>query len=83
LLEPVLGQHDAGFRLHGWDLQLHLPVWLKWSLPLSFVQPAMVQHETDVWVDKSAVLNAGGRCTITTADTCVDGPATKAIEGRP
>ena len=54
-----------------------------WSLPLSFVQPAMVQHETDVWVDNSAVLNAGGRCAITTADTCVDGPATKAIEGRP
>jgi len=54
-----------------------------WSLPLSFVQPAMVQHETDVWVDKSAVLSAGGRCAITTADTCVDGPATKAIEGRP
>ncbi|WP_265941858.1 type-F conjugative transfer system mating-pair stabilization protein TraN [Dechloromonas sp. A34] len=56
---------------------------VKWNLPLSFVQPAMVQHETDVWVDKSAVLNAGGRCAITTADTCVDGPATKAIEGRP
>lgn len=54
-----------------------------WSLPLSFIQPAMVQHETDAWVDKSAVLNAGGRCTITTADTCVDGPATKVIEGRP
>ncbi|HOX60360.1 MAG TPA: conjugal transfer protein TraN, partial [Verrucomicrobiota bacterium] len=53
-----------------------------WSLPLSFVQPAMVQHETDVWVDKSAVLNTGGRCTVTTADTCVDGPATKVIEGR-
>jgi conjugal transfer mating pair stabilization protein TraN len=55
---------------------------VKWNLPLSFVQPAMVQHETDVWVDKSAVLNTGGRCTVTTADTCVDGPATKAIEGR-
>lgn len=56
---------------------------VKWNLPLSFVQPAMVQHETDIWVDKSAMLNAGGRCTITTADVCVDGPATKAIEGRP
>jgi conjugal transfer mating pair stabilization protein TraN len=56
---------------------------VKWNLPLSFVQPAMVQHETDVWVDKNAVLNAGGRCAVTTADTCVDGPATKAIEGRP
>ena len=54
-----------------------------WSLALSFVQPAMVQHETDVWVDNSAMPNAGGRCTITTADSCVDGPATKLIEGRP
>ena len=56
---------------------------VKWNLPLSFVQPAMVQHETDLWVDKNAVLNAGGRCAVTTADTCVDGPATKVIEGRP
>jgi conjugal transfer mating pair stabilization protein TraN len=31
-----------------------------WSLPLSFVQPTMEQHETDVWVDKSASLNAEG-----------------------
>jgi conjugal transfer mating pair stabilization protein TraN len=53
-----------------------------WSLPLSFVQPTMEQHETDVWVDQSAVLTAGGRCTVTTADRCVDGPATKTIDGR-
>jgi conjugal transfer mating pair stabilization protein TraN len=55
---------------------------LRLSLPLSFVQPTMVQHETDVWVDKSAALTEGGRCTVTTADRCVDGPATKTIDGR-
>jgi hypothetical protein len=53
-----------------------------WSLPLSFVQPTMEQHETDVWVDRSAALTEGGRCTVTTADRCVDGPATKTIDGR-
>ncbi|MBN9421561.1 MAG: conjugal transfer protein TraN [Candidatus Accumulibacter sp. 66-26] len=53
-----------------------------WSLPLSFVQPTMEQHETDVWVDRSAALTESGRCTVTTADRCVDGPATKTIDGR-
>ncbi|WP_257694431.1 conjugal transfer protein TraN, partial [Mycobacterium tuberculosis] len=38
--------------------------------------------ETDVWDDKSAPLEAGGRCTVTTADRCVDGPTTKVIDGR-
>lgn len=52
-----------------------------WSLPLSFVEPTMVQQETDVWVDQSAVLTAGGRCTVTTADRCIDGPTTKRIDG--
>lgn len=55
---------------------------LGWTLPLSFVQPTMAQHETDVWVDKSAQLQAGGRCTATTAERCVDGPGTKIINGR-
>ena len=53
-----------------------------WSLPLSFVQPTMEQHETDVWVDRSAMLADGGRCTVSTADRCVDGPSTKTIDGR-
>ena len=53
-----------------------------WSLPLSFVQPTMEQHETDVWVDRSASLADGGRCTVSTADRCIDGPGTKTIDGR-
>ncbi len=42
----------------------------------------MNQIETDVWVDKSAALQPGGRCTVTTADRCIDGPGTKIIDGR-
>ena len=53
-----------------------------WTVPLSFAQPTMDQHETDVWVDKSATPEAGGRCTVTTGDRCVDGPSTKVIDGR-
>ena len=51
-----------------------------WTLPLSFVQPTMSQHETDLWVDNAAALQSGGRCTVTTAERCVDGPSTKVID---
>ncbi|RTL56486.1 MAG: conjugal transfer protein TraN [Rhodocyclaceae bacterium] len=54
-----------------------------WSLTLAFTQPAMVAQTTDVWVDKSAALADGGRCMVTTADRCVDGPATKLVDGQP
>ncbi len=52
-----------------------------WNLPLSFLQPTMVQHETDAWVDRSALSNSEGRCTVSTADRCVDGPGSKVIDG--
>ena len=54
-----------------------------WTLPLSFKQPTMDQVETDVWDDKSAPIDSGGRCSVVTPDRCVDGPATKTIDGRP
>jgi conjugal transfer mating pair stabilization protein TraN len=53
-----------------------------WTVPLAFQQPTMNQIETDVWDDKSAPLDAGGRCTAVTADRCVDGPSSKVIDGR-
>jgi len=53
-----------------------------WSLPLAFQQPTMNHTETDVWDDKSAPIDAGGRCTETTGERCVDGPSTKVIDGR-
>ena len=37
-----------------------------WTIPLAFQRPTMNQIETDVWVDKSAALQPGGRCTVTT-----------------
>ena len=33
-----------------------------WTIPLAFQRPTMNQIETDVWVDKSAALQPGGRC---------------------
>jgi len=51
-----------------------------WNLPLSFLQPTMLAHETDTWIDRDAV-SAGGRCAVTTADRCVDGPGSKVIDG--
>jgi conjugal transfer mating pair stabilization protein TraN len=53
-----------------------------WTIPLSFTQPTMNASETDVWVDRSAALQPGGRCNVLTADRCVDGPATRVIGGR-
>ena len=53
-----------------------------WSVPLAFQQPTMNHTEADVWADKSAPVKAGGRCTVITAERCVDGPSTKVIDGR-
>ncbi|MDF3833066.1 type-F conjugative transfer system mating-pair stabilization protein TraN, partial [Cupriavidus basilensis] len=53
-----------------------------WTVPLSFTQPTMLQKETDVWVDRSATPPAGGRCTLASAERCVDGPSTQLIDGR-
>ncbi|MCE4369660.1 type-F conjugative transfer system mating-pair stabilization protein TraN [Xanthomonas hortorum] len=52
-----------------------------WEIALHFPQP-VGQAETDTWTDQGTVLEAGGRCTVATADRCVDGPATRTIDGR-
>lgn len=52
-----------------------------WEIALSFPHPA-AQAETDIWTDQGSLLEAGGRCSIPTAERCVDGPATRAIDGR-
>lgn len=54
-----------------------------WTLPMSFQQPTMNQAESDTWVDRSATLSAGGRCSAVGPQRCVDGPATKIVNGRP
>lgn len=52
-----------------------------WQIALDFAQPVS-QVETDTWTDRGTVLEAGGRCTVATTERCVDGPATRMIDGR-
>lgn len=53
-----------------------------WALPLAYAQPGLVPHETDIWDDKSAALDPGGRCSAMTADVCAEGPSTKVVDGQ-
>jgi len=53
-----------------------------WSIPLSFAKPTMTATATDSWEDRCPTLPAGGRCMPTTSERCVDGPATKQINGQ-
>jgi conjugal transfer mating pair stabilization protein TraN len=52
-----------------------------WTLPLSYVEPKMVVAETDRWDNNCPPLDAAGRCTVASADRCVEGPASKLIGG--
>lgn len=40
-------------------------------------------NETDQWDDGCAALSSGGRCSVTGAARCTDGPATKLVDGVP
>jgi len=52
-----------------------------WQIALTFAQP-VGQVETDIWTDQGTVLEEGGRCMVASAERCVDGPATRTINGR-
>ncbi len=51
------------------------------TMQLSYVKPATTVTATDRWDDQCPSLAAGGRCTLSTAAVCTDGPATKVIDG--
>jgi len=51
------------------------------TMQLSYVKPATTVTATDRWDDQCPSLAAGGRCTLSTAGVCTDGPATKVIDG--
>ena len=51
------------------------------QMALRYERPHTTVNETDHWDDQCAGLAAGGRCTIAAAAHCVDGPATKDIDG--
>lgn len=52
-----------------------------WKIPLIYDRPNFTHTETDTWDDQCPRLEAGGRCQVTLADRCVEGPSTKNIEG--
>jgi conjugal transfer mating pair stabilization protein TraN len=51
------------------------------TMALSYTRPLTSATETDRWDDQCPALSDGGRCTVSSAAVCVDGPATKVIDG--
>ncbi len=73
---------DAGMRtITGWQNNPDFPLPIA-KMTLSYAKPAMQAAEEDHWDDQCPVLASGGRCTLTSADVCIDGPATKRVDGQ-
>jgi conjugal transfer mating pair stabilization protein TraN len=51
------------------------------TMRLNYAKPLTTVTTTDRWDDQCPALAAGGRCTVSTAAACTDGPATKVIDG--
>ena len=51
------------------------------TMRLSYTRPQTAVAETDRWDDQCPALADGGRCTVSSASVCVDGPATKLVDG--
>jgi len=51
------------------------------QMTLAYERPHTTITESDRWDDQCPALEAGGRCTVTSAARCVDGPATKQVDG--
>lgn len=48
---------------------------------LTYTRPSTSSTSSDTWNDQCPGLSSSGRCTVATAPVCVDGPATKVIDG--
>lgn len=66
----------VGFRLN----PLYGPIP---QLPLAFERPHTTVTESDRWDDQCPALASEGRCAVAGAARCVDGPATKEVDGAP
>lgn len=53
------------------------------QMTLSYERPRTFVAETDQWDDQCPALGTGGRCAVSSAARCVDGPATKTVDGVP
>lgn len=51
------------------------------ALPLRFTRPHTTVTETDRWDDRCPEMAGDGRCTVAAAARCVEGTATKQIDG--
>lgn len=51
------------------------------TMRLSYTKPVTTVTTTDRWDDQCPTLATGGRCTVSTANVCTDGPVTKVIDG--
>jgi conjugal transfer mating pair stabilization protein TraN len=52
-------------------------------MQLNFVRPHTTVTERDHWDDQCPSLTAGGRCAVAATARCVEGPATRDIDGAP
>ncbi len=53
------------------------------QMTLAYERPHTTVTETDQWDDQCQARQGDGRCAVTGAARCVDGPATKQIDGAP
>ncbi|CAM3345948.1 type-F conjugative transfer system mating-pair stabilization protein TraN [Paracidovorax anthurii] len=53
------------------------------QMSLAYERPHTTVTESDHWDDQCAARASDGRCAVTGAARCVDGPATKAVDGAP
>ncbi|KQP23395.1 type-F conjugative transfer system mating-pair stabilization protein TraN [Pseudorhodoferax sp. Leaf267] len=53
------------------------------TIALRFDRPHTTVKETDRWTDQCPAALGTGRCTVATAARCVEGPATRQVDGAP
>jgi conjugal transfer mating pair stabilization protein TraN len=53
------------------------------QMTLGYARPRTFSTATDQWNDQCPALASGGRCSVSGAARCVDGPSTKTVDGVP
>lgn len=74
-------QPAASRMVTGWAINPAFPRPIP-KMTLSYTKPATQFSETERWDDQCPALDTGSRCTPAGAEVCIDGPATKKIDGK-
>ena len=78
-LPRFMWNFDADRAVVGWSVNpAYGPIP---TMRLRYAKPLTAVTATDRWDDQCPALSAGGRCSVSTAAVCTDGPATKVIDG--